>query len=80
MVMQPSQVAPRNSRRHAMLVFAKQVSDVVIGAETIEGDLKSPIPSGKRQFATIRIDPAIAEKLDAASVPPESCSIANCAP
>jgi FtsH Extracellular len=43
------------------LISAKQVSEVVIGAETIEGELKSPLPSGKAQFSTIRVDPAIAD-------------------
>ncbi|MGA2792795.1 MAG: ATP-dependent zinc metalloprotease FtsH [Roseiarcus sp.] len=50
------------------LVSAKQVSDVVIGADSIQGALKSPLPSGKTQFATVRVDPAIADKLEAAGV------------
>ena len=50
------------------LISAKQVSEVVIGADTIEGGLKSPLPSGKAQFSTIRVDPAIADKLEANGV------------
>ena len=50
------------------LVSEKQVSDVVVGADSIQGALKSPLPSGKTQFATIRVDPAIAEKLEASGV------------
>ncbi len=50
------------------LVSAKQVSDVVISADTIQGTLKTPLPDGKSQFATVRVDPAIADKLEAAGV------------
>ncbi|MGO8799291.1 MAG: ATP-dependent zinc metalloprotease FtsH [Roseiarcus sp.] len=50
------------------LLAGKQVSDVVVGADSIQGSLKSPLPSGKTQFATIRVDPAIADKLAADGV------------
>jgi cell division protease FtsH len=50
------------------LVSAKQVSDVVVGAESIQGTLKSPLPSGKSQFSTVRVDPAIADRLEGAGV------------
>jgi cell division protease FtsH len=50
------------------LVSAKQVSDVVISADSIQGTLKSPLPDGKTQFATVRVDPAIADRLEAAGV------------
>ena len=50
------------------LVAAKQVSDVVISADTIQGTLKAPLPDGKSQFATVRVDPAIADRLEAAGV------------
>ncbi|MGA2495370.1 MAG: ATP-dependent zinc metalloprotease FtsH [Roseiarcus sp.] len=50
------------------LVSAKQVSDVVVSANSIQGTLKSPLPDGKTQFATVRVDPAIADKLEAAGV------------
>ncbi len=49
-------------------VSAKQVADVVISADTIQGTLKAPLPDGKSQFATVRVDPAIADKLEAAGV------------
>ena len=50
------------------LVSAKQVSDVVISADSIQGTLKSPLPDGKSQFATVRVDPAIADRLEANGV------------
>jgi cell division protease FtsH len=50
------------------LVSAKQVSDVVVSANSIQGTLKSPLPDGKTQFATVRVDPAITDKLEAAGV------------
>ncbi len=49
-------------------VSAKQVADVVISADTIQGTLRAPLPDGKSQFATVRVDPAIADKLEAAGV------------
>ncbi len=50
------------------LVAEKQVSEVVIGANTIHGTLKKPIPDGTKQFATARVDPALADKLIAQGV------------
>ncbi len=50
------------------LVSAKQVSDVVVSANSIQGTLKSPLADGKKQFATARVDPAIADRLEAAGV------------
>ncbi|HYA74773.1 MAG TPA: ATP-dependent zinc metalloprotease FtsH [Roseiarcus sp.] len=50
------------------LVAEKQVADVVISADTIQGTLKTPLPDGKTQFSTVRVDPAVADKLEAAGV------------
>jgi cell division protease FtsH len=50
------------------LAADKQISEVVIDANTIEGSLKTPRPNGKRKFATARVDPAIASKLGADGV------------
>jgi cell division protease FtsH len=50
------------------LVSAKQVSSVVVSANSIQGALKAPLPDGKTQFATVRVEPAIADKLEAAGV------------
>ncbi|WOJ88299.1 ATP-dependent zinc metalloprotease FtsH [Methylocapsa polymorpha] len=46
-------------------VADKQVSEVVIGSDTIEGTLKSPEPNGVSKFITVRVDPALADKLAA---------------
>jgi cell division protease FtsH len=50
------------------LVGEKQVTEVVVGTQTIRGTLKSPLPSGQTQFATVRVDPAIADRLEAAGI------------
>ena len=50
------------------LVAAKQVTDVVVGPDSIQGTLKTPLADGRTQFATVRVDPAIADKLEAAGV------------
>ncbi|HUI21241.1 MAG TPA: ATP-dependent zinc metalloprotease FtsH [Methylocella sp.] len=45
------------------LVTDKNIADVVIGQDMIEGTLKKPGPDGKTKFVTVRVDPAIADKL-----------------
>jgi cell division protease FtsH len=49
------------------LVARGQVSEVVVGPNTIEGRLKSPL-DGKSHFVTDRVDPAIAAPLAAKGV------------
>jgi len=41
----------------------KKISAVVIDKDIIEGTLKEPGPDGKTKFVTVRVDPAIADKL-----------------
>jgi cell division protease FtsH len=50
------------------LVAEKQVSEVVIGSDMIQGDLKTPTPSGVSKFITARVDPALADKLAAEGI------------
>ncbi len=50
------------------LVAEKQVAEVMIGADTIQGTLTKPLPSGAKQFSTARVDPALADKLIAEGV------------
>jgi cell division protease FtsH len=50
------------------LVAKDQVTEVSIGQDVIEGKLKSKLPSGKSAFATARVDPALAEKLEAKGI------------
>jgi cell division protease FtsH len=40
-----------------------KVAEVTVGADSIEGTLKEPLPSGKRVFFAIRVDPQLADKL-----------------
>lgn len=44
------------------------VTEVTIGADTIEAKLKDPLPSGRSIIATTRVDMALAEKLEAKGV------------
>ena len=50
------------------LVAAGKVSEVSIGADSIQGTLKSPLPSGKTAFLAARVDPDLAAKLAAHGV------------
>src|SRR5205814_3348918 len=47
------------------LLNDNKISEVLVGADTIEGKLKEPSPDGKRLFYTVRVDPQLAEKLKA---------------
>lgn len=40
-----------------------QVAEVSVGAESIQGILTAPLPSGRRAFYTVRVDPQLADKL-----------------
>ncbi len=45
------------------LLDANKVAEVTVGADSIHGTLKEPLPSGKREFFVVRVDPQLAEKL-----------------
>jgi cell division protease FtsH len=45
-----------------------KVAEVTVSADAIEGTLKESLPSGKRVFYTVRVDPQLAEKLAAQNV------------
>jgi cell division protease FtsH len=53
--------------QYQALLKAGQVSNVVVGADRIEGDLKTPV-EGKSRFVTTRVEPELAKTLDAAGV------------
>ncbi|MGD0335434.1 MAG: ATP-dependent metallopeptidase FtsH/Yme1/Tma family protein, partial [Xanthobacteraceae bacterium] len=40
-----------------------KVAEVTVGADSVQGTLKEPLPSGKREFFAVRVDPQLAEKL-----------------
>jgi cell division protease FtsH len=41
---------------------------VLVGADTIQGNVKEPFPNGRKLFSTTRFDPALASKLSAHGV------------
>ncbi len=50
------------------LVAQGNVTEVAVGQDTIQGKLKDKLPSGKSAFVTARVDPALAEKLEAKGI------------
>ncbi len=50
------------------LVSRGSVTEVAVGQDTIQGKVKDKLPSGKAAFVTARVDPALAEKLEAKGV------------
>jgi cell division protease FtsH len=45
-----------------------KIAEVTVGPESVQGVLSEPLPSGKRAFTTVRVDPQLAEKLSARGV------------
>src|SRR4029077_2872295 len=45
-----------------------KVAEVTVSADAIAGTLKEPLPSGKRVFYAVRVDPQLADKLAAQNV------------
>ncbi|HTV65620.1 MAG TPA: ATP-dependent zinc metalloprotease FtsH [Bryocella sp.] len=50
------------------LVAQGEVAEVAVGQDTIQGKVKNRLPSGKTAFSTTRVDPALADKLEAKGV------------
>jgi cell division protease FtsH len=50
------------------LLNDRKVAEVTVGAESVQGSLKEPLPSGKTAFFTVRVDPQLADKLRAHDV------------
>jgi cell division protease FtsH len=44
------------------------VTEVTVGSDTIQGKVKDKLPSGKSDFLTVRVDTALAEKLQAKGI------------
>jgi len=40
-----------------------KIAEVTVSADSVQGTLKEPLPSGKRDFFAVRVDPQLAEKL-----------------
>ena len=45
------------------LLSENKIADVTVGADTIQGTLKQPLPDGRKLFYTVRVDPQLADKL-----------------
>jgi cell division protease FtsH len=45
------------------LLADNKISDVLVGSDTIQGTLKEPFPDGRKLFYTVRVDPALADRL-----------------
>ena len=45
------------------LLGDNKIAEVLVGSDTIEGTLKEPLPGGRKRFYTVRVDPALADKL-----------------
>jgi cell division protease FtsH len=45
-----------------------KVAEVTVGADSLQGTLKEPLPNGKRAFFAIRVDPQLANQLTAQHV------------
>ncbi|WP_457590019.1 ATP-dependent zinc metalloprotease FtsH [Jiella marina] len=63
-----SQVETIPYSRFEQLLDQDKVAEVSVGDDRIQGTLKVPLASGKSEFVTVRVDPAIAEKLAAHDV------------
>jgi len=45
-----------------------KVAEVTVAADSVQGSLREPLPSGKRVFYAVRVDPQFADKLAARDV------------
>lgn len=50
------------------LLNGGKVAEVTVAADSVQGVLKEPLPSGRRAFYAVRVDPQLAEKLSAQGV------------
>src|ERR1700730_13563081 len=44
------------------LLDENKIAEVLVGQETVQGTLKEPLPDGRKEFYTVRVDPALADK------------------
>jgi len=63
-----SQVETIPYSQFEQLLGQDKVVEVTVGADSIRGSLKEPLPSGKHAFVTTRVDPQLADKLAAHGV------------
>jgi cell division protease FtsH len=58
LLVQDAQIETIPYSQFEQLLDQNQISEVLIGSETIQGTLKEPFPDGRKRFSTIRVDPA----------------------
>ncbi len=50
------------------LLDGNKIAEVLVGQETIQGTLKEPFPDGRKEFYTVRVEPGLADRLQAHGV------------
>jgi cell division protease FtsH len=60
-----SQVAAIPYSEFQRLVREDKVAQVVVSQDQLQGELKEPMPGGKKRFVTVRVDAEMAKELDA---------------
>jgi len=63
-----SQVETISYSQFESLLDQNKVAEVTVGADSIQGSLKEPLPDGKKEFYAVRVDPQIFDKLAAHQV------------
>ena len=63
-----SQVATIPYSEFERLLSEGKVTEVTVGADSVQGTLKEALPDGKRAFFAVRVDPQLADKLAAHNV------------
>jgi cell division protease FtsH len=63
-----SQVETISYSQFETLLDQNKVAEVTVGADSIDGTLKEPLPDGKKEFYAVRVDPQIFDKLAAHQV------------
>src|SRR5262249_58570459 len=63
-----SQVETIPYSQFEQLLDENKISSVLVGSDTIQGTLKEPLSGGRKLFYTVRVDPALADRLKAHDV------------
>jgi cell division protease FtsH len=66
--LQYSQIETIPYSQFEQLLDENKISEVLVGADNIQGTVKEPFPDGRKLFSTTRVDPALASKLSAHGV------------
>jgi cell division protease FtsH len=49
--------------RFEQLLNEDKIAEISVGPDSVQGTMKQPLPSGKREFYAVRVDPLLADKL-----------------